>query len=100
MQVKYRAAVDGVVSLQLKSAWADRHGSHTVRIDKLAIDVVCIYCPDTKVCYYIDPLDFDFYIHLRVLPPRNNQVKNVRLASNFTEIPERLRGVPDAVERG
>src|SRR5688572_14219262 len=55
VQVKYRAIVNGQISFNLVTCWADRHGNHTVPIDKHSIDLVCIYCPDTRRCYYVDP---------------------------------------------
>jgi hypothetical protein len=100
VQVKYRAVVRGSIILNLRSAWADRHGTHMVPMDKSAIDLLCIYCPDTRTCYYADPLEFDTSVSLRITPPRNGQVKNIRLASNYTEIPERLRGLPEGAANG
>jgi hypothetical protein len=55
VQVKYRAAVKGVISFPMKTCWADRHGVHTVPIDRTSIDLLCAYCPDTHACYYLDP---------------------------------------------
>ncbi len=100
VQVKYRAAVDGTVSFQLKSSWADRNGTHVVPINKRDIDLVCIYCPDTRACYYIDPLEFEMFVHLRLDAPRSKQLKNIRMASNYTEIPERLRGFAERTTNG
>jgi len=61
--------------------------------DKQSIDLICIYCPDTRLCYYLEPLDFRKTAMLRLTPPRNHQVKRIAWAKDFTEIPERLRGV-------
>ena len=52
------------------------NGTHTTPTDKSAIDVVCVYCPETNDCYYIGregvsgdtkrvaprPSDYRFYI--------------------------------------
>lgn len=27
-------------------------------VDKEEIDVYCVYCPQTELCYYVDPEDF------------------------------------------
>lgn len=94
VQVKYRAAVDGQIRFTLASCWADRHGVHTVPIDKHSIDVICIYCPDTRACYYVDPHSVKKCISLRVSAPRNGQVKYVKRAENFTDIPATVLGVP------
>ena len=88
IQVKYRAAVDGIISVPFKSSWADRHGVHTLRMDKSSVDLVCVYCPDTRRCYYIDPRRHNGSVNLRLTPTRNGQSKGVLLADEFTEIPE------------
>jgi hypothetical protein len=88
IQVKYRAAVDGFISVPFRSSWADRHGVHTLRMDKSSVDLVCAYCPDTRRCYYIDPRRHGNSVTLRITPTRNGQSKGVLLAEHFTEIPE------------
>src|SRR4051812_19262315 len=45
VQVKYRAAVDGVVKVRFASSWADRHGVHTVPVTKAFVDLFCVFCP-------------------------------------------------------
>jgi hypothetical protein len=88
VQVKYRAAVRGVVIVPFASSWADRHGVHRVVMDKASVDVVCAYCPDTRRCYYIDPRRHGNSVALRLAPTRNKQSKRVLLADDFTEFPE------------
>jgi hypothetical protein len=88
VQVKYRAAVNGVISVPFSSSWADRHGVHKLPMDKASVDVVCLYCPDTRRCYYIDPRRHGNTVQLRLVPTRNNQSKRVLLADDFTEFPE------------
>lgn len=87
IQVKYRTAKRGVLSVQLSSFWADRHGVHKVRVDKKSIDVVCIYSPETKLCYYVDPNDFNCGVELRIHATRNAQSKGVTFAKDFVEFP-------------
>src|SRR5688572_27330718 len=77
IQVKYRAANDGLIFLPFRSVWADRHGIHTVKMDKSSVDLVCIYCPDTRRCYYIDPRRHKGSVTLRLSPTRNGQSKGV-----------------------
>jgi hypothetical protein len=88
VQVKYRAAVDGVIMVPFKSSWADRHGVHTLVMDKTTVDVVCVYCPDTRRCYYIDPRRHGKTVQLRLTAPRNGQSKGILLADDFTAFPE------------
>jgi hypothetical protein len=42
LQVKYRSARGGAVTVKFRSMWADRRGSHSSPLDKAAIDTVCI----------------------------------------------------------
>jgi hypothetical protein len=87
IQVKYRAAVDGAIELRFVSSWADRNGTHTLKMDKSQVDVVCVYCPDTRACYYVDPRRFRQAVKLRIAPARNGQSKRVLWADDFRELP-------------
>ena len=80
VQVKYRSARAGAITVQFRSVWADRHGTHTKPSDKDEVDVLCIYCPDTDTCYYVRPADHHRSVTLRVLPARNGQVAGVLAA--------------------
>jgi hypothetical protein len=89
IQVKYRAAVDGRITIPFFTSWADRHGVHTALIDKKSVDLMCLYCPDTNKCYYIDPSRHGRRcVILRLLPPRNHQKKHILYAEMFTKIPD------------
>ena len=87
IQVKYRSAARGVLTIAFRTSWADRNGSHEKAIDKDEVDLFCVYCPDTDECYYFKPQEFRRGISLRVAIPKNNQVKNVRMAEEFRQIP-------------
>jgi hypothetical protein len=87
IQVKYRAAVNGVIHIPFKTCWADRNGTHTVPMDKSVVDVVCIFCPDTRRCYYVDPTMFGRNASLRLSPTRNGQTRRVYQADEFTSFP-------------
>lgn len=94
VQVKYRAAVRGVVFAPFKTCWADRHGVHTKPIDRSSIDLFCVYCPDTRACYYVDPATVTTTnVYLRIEATRNNIAKGVNWAKDFTEIPASVRGI-------
>lgn len=93
VQVKYRAAKDGFVAVQMANVWADRHGVHLVPIDRTSIDMICIYCPDTDRCYYVDPHCCLSWVRLRIAPPRNNQKKGIQWAKDYEDIPASVRGV-------
>jgi len=100
VQVKYRAAVNGQIMFQLDSYWADKHGTHTSPVDKSSIDLLCIYCPDTRLCYYVDPYSVKKTVCLRISPPRNQQQKRIRWAHECTEIPSTVLGVAPGSRRG
>lgn len=90
VQVKYRTMVDGYVPVQFVSVWADRKGNHVVPMDKSAIDVVCVYCPDPDLCFYLDPKEHRKVVKLRILPTKNKQRRGIVLAANYTQVPARF----------
>ena len=87
IQVKYRCAVNGSVQIRLESWWADKNGAHGKPIDKSQIDVFCVYCPNTDLCYYFKPENAQTYFTIRIDTPKNNQLKKINLAENFTRVP-------------
>lgn len=87
LQVKYRSARTGAVTVKFRSSWADQNGIHTTPTDKNAIDVVCIYCPDTDECYYIRPTTHNYSVTLRVAPSRNGQISGVLTAASCRRFP-------------
>ncbi len=88
IQVKYRSSRTGAVSVQFRSVWADRNGTHMKPADKAEIDVVCIYCPETDLCYYVRPSEHGHSVSLRVVPSKNRQRQGVLPASEFRGLPE------------
>ena len=100
VQVKYRAAVNGLVVVPLSTCWADRKGTHTSPIDRTSIDVLCVYCPDTNRCYYVDPSTVaTSHLYLRIAPTRNYQVKHVTWADDCLELPATVVGVSSPSRR-
>jgi hypothetical protein len=88
VQVKYRSLDrSGKVDAKFSTCWADRNGTHTSPIDKDAVDLYCIYCPDTDECYYLRPHDFGSNVSLRVRMPKNGQTKGVNFAADFRRAP-------------
>ncbi len=88
IQVKYKS-VDktGSITVHFRSCWADKNGTHMQTVDKGEIDVYCIYCPNTDECYYFDPSEFNRSVTLRVEMPKNNQLKNIKLATDYKRVP-------------
>ncbi len=88
VQVKYKTVdKNGSLCVSFRSSWTDKHGTHTKVVDKKEVDLYCIYCPDTDVCYYFDPKKFKRSLTLRVNNPKNNQSKLVKLAKDFRRVP-------------
>ena len=87
IQVKFRRAINGSVQIRLESWWADRNGSHGRPVDRSQIDVFCVYCPDTDKCYYFKPENVGTHFSIRVTAPKNNQLKKINFADDFTGVP-------------
>lgn len=87
IQVKYRAAINDVISVPFKTCWADKNGTHTQDYDKNEIDLMCVYCPDTDKCYYIDPKRVGKNLNLRLSTPRSYQKKGIHMAEDYLDVP-------------
>lgn len=86
LQVKYRSVRSGSITVHFRSVWNDRHGTHVRPADKDAIDIVCLYCPETDECYYIRPRDHGASVTLRITPSRNGQRTGVLDAARFRSL--------------
>lgn len=87
VQVKYRAARRGALTVHFRSLWVDRHGTHSTPTDKSEIDLLAVYCPDTDECYFLRPGDYGQSVTIRISPPRNNQTKGVVLGTSVRQVP-------------
>jgi hypothetical protein len=96
LQVKYRSARAGAVKVHFRSMWSDRRGTHSMAADKGAIDLLCIYCPETDTCYYLRPDDYGSTVTLRVSPALNGQRAGVVNAELFREMPLLAFALDDA----
>lgn len=94
IQVKYRTAKAGGVTVQFSSVWNDRNGTHHKPIDKTSIDVLCIYCPETDACYFVRPNDHKGSVRLRIAPSKNNQRIGVLDANDFRAFPSDAVSLP------
>ena len=88
VQVKYRAlGPSGALQVKFATCWADRHGTHSVPVDKDEVDLFCVYCPDTDECYYLNPNNFRSSVSLRVETSKNGQSKGVHFAADYRRAP-------------
>ena len=91
VQVKYRATSRGVLPVHFRSVWSDRHGVHATPMERTEVDVLAIYSPETRSCYYLNPADFLASVSLRLTPPKNGQLANVLFADEFRTFPPQPR---------
>ena len=88
VQVKYRELnSNGVLNIRFRSSYCNSNGVVMKEVDKLQVDVYCVYCPQTDECYYFDPKTFNKSISLRVETPKNNQIQNVKYVFDYREVP-------------
>lgn len=69
--------------ISVKYRKINRHGVIEMRYDANNIDILAIYCPDTKKCYYIGKnlLKNNKSIALRMIEPKHRQ-KNIIYATD------------------
>lgn len=96
IQVKYRTAYRrGALEIDFRSVWSDRRGIHRRPLDKAAVELFCVYCPDTGECYYLRPADFPgASVTLRLVPSGNGQSVGVHNASDFRMFPAQTLASP------
>lgn len=85
ISVKYRESKDDTITVAFKNVYSDSKGAHITYWDKSAIDIVAVFCPDTKKVYYFDPKNHGNHISLRLTKPKNNQSKGILMADDFTK---------------
>jgi hypothetical protein len=88
IQVKYRSAKNEKIEIPFSTCWSDKNGTHTQPYDKNEIDVMCVYCPDTDKCYYVDPKECKNTFNIRLSIPKNNQKSKIHMADDYLNIPE------------
>jgi PD-(D/E)XK endonuclease len=95
VQVKFRSATNGRVTVEFSSSWADRHGSHHRPMPRDEVDAVAVYCPDTMQTYYLNPSNFRTRVNMRLEPARNGQRLRIVSASAFLMFPPARPASPD-----
>lgn len=86
--------------VQVKYRKINENGSTVVVLDRHTIvngkvvntkkneefDIVAIYCPDDRKCYYLKASEISRSTTLRFDIPKNNQLKGVKLAKDYTSL--------------
>lgn len=85
--VKYRVMTKrGAVTVETRSSWNDRNGTHCRHHQPGDYDAVAVYCPDTDGCYYLLTSELSPSGRtLRITSPANNQMTGVSQAQRFTD---------------
>lgn len=81
VQVKYISARNGIVETTPR-----RIKSPTERRCNTEFDILAIFCPTTKECYYIRVDEFNASIRLRLTPPKNNMKTGIKYAKDYTKL--------------
>lgn len=89
VQVKYRKMVDGCVEFEMLRSIISDGKIVTRRIRPEEVDLYALYCPDTNQCYYIQAITVSNLqqVKFRMHPPKNNQLKGVKMAKDYLEVP-------------
>ncbi len=101
IQVKARSAFKGKVEISLKNCSSTRQGLKYRFLNKRAIDVVAVYCPDVDQVAYIPIVEVEGRtVSLRLDATRNRQEKGVRhfrdhLSLRSVGSSETIRPTPD-----
>jgi len=83
IQVKYRELNNGCIELQFRSNYISKGKPVSTPVDKKQIDLYCVYCKNTDICYYLNPRDFNKSVRLRVKPAKNNQKKGIKYVEDY-----------------
>lgn len=92
VQIRYRSlSEDGSLRVSLKGCWADRHGVHTTFLNRDEVDLICVYCPETDMCYYFKTDIRNraaFWLRVRPTNKRQYRSASVHHAENYRRVPE------------
>lgn len=73
----------GQLVVQFQNTYSDSNGTHSIEVDKTQIDIYCIYCVQTDICYYFNPNDFNKSVSFRMIPTKNNQSSNINNIEDY-----------------
>jgi len=101
IQVKARSTYKGKTEVSLKNCSSTRRGLKYRFLDKKAIDVIAVYCPEMDTVAYIPVADVEGRtVTLRVDEARNRQEKGARHFRDYASLrqavsSETIRPTPD-----
>jgi hypothetical protein len=86
VQVKTGRLRNGAIRMTCSSSHFHRRksGERSSRTYRGQVDFLAVYCPETKKVYLLPESELvETHGHLRVMPTKNRQVRNVRWAREF-----------------
>ena len=89
-QVKYRTKnSSGILQVELRrTTMNNRKKMRRTFLTLKDVDIIAVYCPDTRECYYFLMTNLKVRtMSLRIDPTKNNQAKSVLWAKNYTNFP-------------
>jgi len=87
VQVRHAKAINGSMSVKLRSIWSNRAGNHVVVRKKGDFDILAAYCPETGKTYFIDDASFDCEstITFRIASVRESGGGISRMSEDFVD---------------
>lgn len=83
VQVKYVTSKNNCITISTRRAIRNGNAKYCTNTD---IDILAIYCPCTNECYFLYKDTYIEAVSLRLTIPKNNQIKNIRMANDFTKL--------------
>ena len=83
IQVKYVTSKNQSICVSSRRAIRNGRAKFNTNIE---FDILAIYCPCNNECYYVYRSEFSETITLRLIHAKNNQTKNIRLASGYLDL--------------
>jgi hypothetical protein len=88
VQVKYAAKKNGCVEAKLGRAVIGGCGKINRRSYlPVEVDVIAVYCPDTKDCYYVKSSLVGTWVRFRLDAPKNGYVTGIKMANEYRVFP-------------
>lgn len=83
IQVKYVTSKNQVITISVRRAIRNGHAKFNTNIE---FDILAIYCPCNKKCFYVKRAHFTETISLRLSSTKNNQIKKIKLADDYLNL--------------
>lgn len=86
IQVKYRSIANGILQVICRRTTVTSKQQKHRSIKKDEVDFICVYCPETDKCYYINYTEVTNYtFYLRIYKPRQKN-KKIRFAKDYEKL--------------